>query len=62
MDTKIKALSDEQLMEVTGGASSSGFNCLKISSESECNKKAICRWNTDKKSCENIDWLLFTKL
>jgi hypothetical protein len=62
MDNKITALSDDELMEVTGGASSSGFNCLNISSESECKKKAICRWNTDKKNCENIDWLLFTKL
>ena len=50
MDTKIKTLSDDELMEVTGGASSSGFNCLNISSESECKKKAICRWNTDKKT------------
>ena len=62
MDTKIKTLSDDELMEVSGGASSSGFNCLNISSESECKKKAICRWNKDKKNCENIDWLLFTKL
>lgn len=62
MDTKTKTLSDEELLEVTGGASSSGFNCLNISSESVCKKKAICKWNTDKKSCENIDWLLFTKL
>ena len=62
MDTKIKTLSDEELMEVTGGASSSGFNCLNISSESECKKKTICRWNTDKKNCEHIDWLIFTKL
>ena len=62
MDTKIKTLSDDELMEVTGGASSSGFNCLEISSESECEKKAICEWNTDKIRCENIDWLLFTKL
>ena len=54
MDTKIKTLSDEELLEVTGGASSSGFNCLNISSESECKKKAICRWNTDKNNCENI--------
>ena len=62
MDTKTKTLSDEEMLEVTGGASSSGFNCLNISSESECKKKAICKWNTDKKNCENIDWLLFTKL
>ena len=62
MDTNIKTLSDDELMEVTGGASSSGFNCLKISSESECKKKAICEWNKDKKRCENIDWLIFTKL
>ena len=62
MDNKITALSDDELMEVSGGASSSVFNCLNISSESECKKKAICRWNSDKKSCENIDWLLFTKL
>ena len=62
MDTKTKTLSDEELLEVTGGASSSGFNCVNISSESECKKKAICEWNTDKNSCENIDWLLFTKL
>ena len=62
MDTKIKTLSDEELMEVSGGASSSGFNCIKISSESECKKKSICKWIADKKSCENIDWLLFSKL
>jgi bacteriocin-like protein len=62
MDTNIKTLSDDELMEVTGGASSSGFNCLNISSESECKNKEICRWNTDKKRCENIDWLIFTKL
>ena len=62
MDTKIKTLSDDELMEVSGGASSSGFNCLNISSESECQKKAVCRWNTDKKNCENINWLIFTKL
>ena len=48
MDTKIKTLSDEELMEVSGGASSSGFNCINISSESECKKKSICKWIADK--------------
>ena len=62
MESKIKTLSDDELMEVTGGASSSGFNCLNISSESECKNKEVCRWNTNKIRCENIDWLLFTKL
>lgn len=62
MDNKIIALSDDELMEVSGGASSSGFNCINISSESECKNKSICKWIADKKSCENIDWLLFTKL
>lgn len=57
MDNKIIALSDDELMEVTGGLvqliNPSGCDCSKAKNKTSCKKiDEKCNWSTAKSLCE----------
>ena len=55
MENKITALSDDELMEVTGGLVQipNPSSCSKRSKENcEDNGKCKCGWNTNSNSCD----------
>ena len=54
MENKITALSDDELMEVSGGWLISDPNglCSGKKTEESCSKKANCKWNSSTSKCE----------
>ena len=51
MDNKITALSDDELMEVSGGWLIFADPCSDKKTKDSC-KKANCSWNSSKSKCE----------
>ena len=54
MDNKITALSDDELMEVSGGwlIFARNTTCSDNKINDSCSKKANCRWNSSTSKCE----------
>ena len=54
MDNKITALSDDELMEVSGGwlIFASNDTCSSNKTKDSCSKKANCSWNSSTSKCE----------
>jgi hypothetical protein len=55
MDNKITALSDDELMEVSGGwiIFARDSTCSDNKTKDSCSKKANCRWNSSTSKCED---------
>ena len=55
MDNKITALSDDELMEVSGGwiIFARNTTCSGKKTKDSCSKKANCRWNSSTSKCED---------
>lgn len=52
MDNKITALSDDELMEVSGGWLIFADPCSDKKTKDSCSKKANCSWNSSTSKCE----------
>ena len=52
MDNKITALSDDELMEVSGGWLIFADPCSDKKTKDSCSKKANCKWNSSTSKCE----------
>ena len=52
MDNKITALSDDELMEVSGGWIIFADPCSDKKTKDSCSKKANCKWNSSTSKCE----------
>ena len=54
MDNKITALSDDELMEVSGGFLVCDPNgpCSGKKTKDSCSQKANCKWNSSTSKCE----------
>jgi hypothetical protein len=58
-----KQLTDEELLQISGGAGNSAVNCPSFTTKNQCEDyKIYCTWNEKKNVCDKKLWLIFTKL